>query len=203
MTSNCLMPPRTRYKDRLFTTHCVGYDEIKHLDCADENDLERLLHKAMECEGFDDQSIEQWKESKPHTVGFGHAAILSHTETILGAIESGALQHIFVIGGCDGPEKTRSYFTDLGGITPDNSIILTLGCGKFRLRELELGDIGGIPRILDMGQCNDAYGAVVVALKLAEALNTDVHSLPLHFAVSWFEQKAVAVFLSLLHLGIK
>eukprot|EP01083_Nonionella_stella_P025986 71552_1 len=203
MTTNCMMPPRTRYKSRFFTTGCVGYDEVKHIDCDDETDLMRLLDKAMECDGFDEKTIAPWKESKPFLVGFGRDAILSHAETIVGAIESGALKHVFVIGGCDGNEKSRSYFTDLADITPDNSIILTLGCCKFRFRGLEFGDIGGIPRVLDMGQCNDAYGAVVVALKLAEALETDVHSLPLHFAVSWFEQKAVAIFLSLLHLGIK
>eukprot|EP01083_Nonionella_stella_P268361 907177_1 len=203
MTSNCLMPPRITYKDRIFTTGCVGYDEVKHVDTHDEKDLTKVLQKAMDCEGFDDSNIAQWKEAKPHLCGFGHAAVLSHAETVLNAIKSGDLQHIFVIGGCDGNETARSYFTELGQATPDNSLILTLGCGKFRLRDLELGDIGGIPRILDMGQCNDAYSAVVVAMKLAEALNTDIHHLPLHFAVSWFEQKAVAVFLTLLHLGVK
>eukprot|EP01084_Bolivina_argentea_P218083 370155_1 len=203
MTSNCLMPPRRKYKDQLFTTNCVGYDDVKHINCSDEKELDTLLQKAMECDGFDDSTIEAWKDVKPHVTGFGHAALLAKADVVLDAIKSGDLQHIFVIGGCDGSEKSRSYFTDLGAMTPDNSIILTMGCGKYRLHGLELGDIGGIPRILDMGQCNDAYGAVVVALKLAEALKTDVHSLPLHFAVSWFEQKAVAIFLSLLHLGIK
>eukprot|EP01084_Bolivina_argentea_P075830 137431_1 len=203
MTSNCLMPPRTRYKGRLFTTGPCGYDDIKHINCMDENELQIVLDKAMECGGFDDGNTAKWKEKKDHLTGFGHAAVLAHADTILNAIKSGDLQHIFVIGGCDGTEKTRSYFTDLGAATPENSLILTLGCGKFRLHGLDLGDIGGIPRILDVGQCNDAYSAVVIALKLAEALETDIHSLPLHFAVSWFEQKAVAVFLSLLHLGVK
>eukprot|EP01084_Bolivina_argentea_P218084 370156_1 len=203
MTTNCMMPPRTRYKDRFYTTGCVGAEDTKHVDVNDEKELEKFLQKALECEGFNEDSIAPWKESKPFTVGFGREAILSHAETIVGAIKAGALQHVFIIGGCDGSEKSRNYFTDLAAVTPDNSIVLTLGCCKFRLRGIEFGDIGGIPRLLDMGQCNDAYGAVVVALKLAEALETDVHSLPLHFAVSWFEQKAVAIFLSLLHLGIK
>eukprot|EP01083_Nonionella_stella_P070583 188945_1 len=203
MTSNCLMPPRTRYKGRIFTTGCVGYEGVTHVNTDDEKELDKILQTAMESAGFDDKSIAQWKEAKPHTTGYGHATVLSHADTILDAIKSGDLQHIFVIGGCDGTEKTRSYFTDLGGATPDNSIILTMGCGKFRLHQLELGDIGGIPRVLDMGQCNDAYGAMIVAMKLAEALGTDIHQLPLHYAVSWFEQKAVAVFLSLLHLGIR
>ncbi|ETO28446.1 hybrid cluster protein [Reticulomyxa filosa] len=149
--------------------------------------------------------MDAWKESKPHLTGFGHHALLSNAETIVKAIKSGDLTDIFVIGGCDGTEKSRSYFSDLAKLTPQTSVILTLGCGKFRLRNLELGNFAGthIPRIIDCGQCNDAYSAVVVALKLAEALNTDLNSLPLHFAVSWFEQKAVAVLLSLLHLGVK
>jgi len=203
MTTNCLMPPRSRYRDRLYTTRCVGYDDVKHIDAANEKDVEMMLKQALELPGFDQSNMAKWAEVKPHLTGFGHAAILSHADTVVSAIKSGALQHIFVIGGCDGTEKTRSYFRDLAEVTPDNSLILTLGCGKFRLHGLELGDIGGIPRILDVGQCNDAYSAVVVAMKLAEALDTDIHHLPLHFAVSWFEQKAVAIFLSLLHLGIK
>ena len=203
MTSNCLMPPRSSYKGRLYTTHMVGYDEIKHIDMTNEQDIEEVIQKAIECPGFDDKTIAKWKDTKPHLCGFGHAAILSKADVVINAIKNGDLQHIFVIGGCDGTEKVRSYFTDLANVTPDNSIILTLGCGKFRLHGLELGDIGGIPRILDCGQCNDSYSAVVVAMKLAEALDTDIHNLPLHFAISWFEQKAVAVFLSLLHLGIK
>jgi len=203
LTSNCLMPPRTRYRGRLYTTGAVGYDEVEHLDMTKDSQIESVLKQAVECPGFDDTSIAKWKEAKPHLCGFGHAAVLSQADVVVNAIKTGALQHIFVIGGCDGTEKTRSYFTDLATATPDNSIILTLGCGKFRLHGLELGDIGGIPRILDMGQCNDAYSAVVVAMKLAEALETTVDKLPLHFAVSWFEQKAVAVFLSLLQLGMK
>eukprot|EP01084_Bolivina_argentea_P162282 282431_1 len=132
----------------------------------------------MEMDGFDnDDKINKFKDSKSHLCGFGHAAILSQADTIVNAIKSGALKDIFIIGGCDGTEKSRSYFGDLASITPNDSIILTLGCGKFRLHGLELGDIGGIPRILDLGQCNDAYSAVVVALKLAEALETDIHSL--------------------------
>jgi len=200
-----LMPPRRRYRDRLFTINAVGYEGIPHIDMTNPNDISTVIEKALSLEGFNESNMEQWKETKPHITGFGHAALLSNAETIVGAIKSGALTDIFVIGGCDGTEKIRSYFSDLAKLTPQSSVILTLGCGKFRLRDLELGNFANtsIPRILDCGQCNDAYSAVVVALKLAEALKTDIHHLPLHFAVSWFEQKAVAVLLSLLHLGVK
>eukprot|EP01083_Nonionella_stella_P088173 245552_1 len=203
MTSNCLIPPRPSYKHRLYTCGPVGSDELKHLNVHDENELMAFLEKALECDGFDETCIEAFKDEKPFLCGFGHASILSHAETVLNAIKSGDLQHIFVIGGCDGNEAVRQYFTELGQATPENSLILTLGCGKFRLHGLDLGDIGGIPRILDLGQCNDAYSAVVVALKLAEALGTDIHHLPLHFAISWLNQDAVAIFLALLHLGVK
>eukprot|EP00971_Amphidinium_carterae_P300292 5966423-Amphidinium_carterae.1 len=139
------------------------------------------------------------------TVGFGHAAILGVADKVVAAIKTGALKNVFVIGGCDGTESSRSYFTDISKETPQDSIILTLGCGKFRLLKEDHGMLGdsGIPRLLDMGQCNDAFGALVVATKLAEALECNVSDLPLRFAVSWFEQKAVAVLLTLLHLELK
>ena len=210
MTSNCLMPPRRRYRERLFTTNAVGYDNIKHVNMTDKSDLKKIVDCALGEKGFENDDIEQYKMNSKNSegeflTGFGHAALLSKADVILNAIKGGDLKDIFIIGGCDGTEKNRSYFTELAKNTPENSIILTLGCGKYRLTGLELGNLGdsGIPRILDLGQCNDSYSAVVVATKLAEALNTDINQLPLHFAVSWFEQKAVAVFLSLLHLGIK
>jgi hydroxylamine reductase len=205
MTTNCLMPPRRSYRERLFTSGSVGYEGIEHIDLYSDEGMKAVLDKAMSQEGFTKDTIEPWIGSKPHLCGFGHEALLSHAETIVGAIKAGALTDIFVIGGCDGTEHSRSYYKELAEMTPESSVILTLGCGKFRLRECELGTLGdsGIPRILDVGQCNDAFTGVVVALKLAEALKTDIHSLPLHFAISWFEQKATAILLSLLHMGIK
>jgi hydroxylamine reductase len=199
------MPPRRRYRGRLYTTHGVGYEGIQHIDVHKKDDLQKVIDHALELPGFDAEECEKWKESKPHLTGFGHQAVLSNADVIIKAIQSGNLEHIFIIGGCDGTEKSRSYFSELARHTPDKSLILTMGCGKYRLRNLELGNLGDtqIPRILDLGQCNDSYSAVVIATKLAQALNTDIHHLPLHFAVSWFEQKAVAVFLSLLHLGVR
>jgi hydroxylamine reductase len=161
--------------------------------------VKAVLEKVKTDGIFKTFEVVRSKLDQPLSIGYSNAGV------ILDNIKSGALQHIFYVGGCDGTEHVRSYFGDLAKVSPENSLILTSGCGKFRLHDLELGTLGdsGIPRILDLGQCNDAYSAVVVAMKLAEALDCTIHDLPLHFAVSWFEQKAVAVFLSLLHLGIK
>jgi hydroxylamine reductase len=186
----------------LFTTRGVGYESITHVKSGD---FAPVIDLAVTMPGFEQSQIDAMPEMKPFLTGFGHTALLSHAETIVSAIKGGALRHIFVIGGCDGTEKSRSYFTELAKLTPQDSVILTMGCGKYRLTDLELGSFGdsGIPRLIDVGQCNDSYSAVVVAMKLAEALSVPVTDLPLHFAVSWFEQKAVAVLLSLLHLGMK
>lgn len=204
MTSNCLRPPGRQYKDRIFTAGPVGFDGVEHIV---NEDYSKVIEKALSLPKFDQASAE-WvgkntEAPESFTTGFGHAAVLSVADKIVDAVKSGALKHVFVIGGCDGTESKRNYFSQLGKDTPPDSIIITLGCGKFRLNGYDHGTLGGIPRLLDMGQCNDAYGAVVVATKLAEALGCTVHDLPLHFAVSWFEQKAVAVLLTLLHLGIK
>mmetsp|Transcript_74129 Transcript_74129/g.176751 ORF Transcript_74129/g.176751 Transcript_74129/m.176751 type:complete len:580 (+) Transcript_74129:87-1826(+) len=199
MTSNCMMPPVGKYRDRIWTSGPVGFDKIPQV----EDDFSALIQQALE---FKDSVPVPRSGVIPHRklqVGFGHAAVLGVADKVVEAIQSGALKHVFVIGGCDGTENSRSYFTDLAADTPQDSIILTLGCGKFRLNGRDYGTIGGIPRLLDVGQCNDAYGAVVIATKLAEALGCGVHDLPLHFAVSWFEQKAVAVLLTLLHLELK
>lgn len=163
MTTNCLMPPRRSYKDRMFTMGSVGYEGVAHLDIYTDEGMQTLLDKAMACDGFGEATIDPWRETKPHLTGFGHNAILSHAETLVGAIKGGDLTDIWVIGGCDGSETSRSYFADLAKMTPESSVLLTLGCGKYRLRDLELGNLGdtGIPRILDMGQCNDAYSGVV------------------------------------------
>lgn len=200
MTSNCLMPPQGKYKDRIWTCGPVGFEKLPN---TLNHDYSPLIEQAKQ---FADKIPVPRSGQIPHqklTIGFGHAAVLGVAETVVGAIKSGALKHVFVIGGCDGTESSRSYFTDLANDTPPDSIILTLGCGKFRLNNLDLGTLGGLPRLLDVGQCNDAYSAVIIATKLAEALGCTVHDLPLHFAVSWFEQKAVAVLLTSLHLNLK
>lgn len=196
MTSNCLIEPLRSYKNRVFTRGPVGWPGVKHMN---NSDFSEVIKCAQEEEGFT-------SDAKPEyvTIGYGKDTILSAADTVLGLIKSGALKDFFVIGGCDGSESERSYFRDIAEKSDRNSsVILTLGCGKFRFNRLNLGTIAGLPRVMDMGQCNDSYGAVQVALTLAKALNTDVNSLPIHYAISWFEQKAVAVFLTMLHLGIK
>lgn len=201
MTSNCLMPPMGKYRERIWTCGPVGFEKLPWVV---NNDFTDLIQQAQK---FDHTAIAPARSGlvpgQKLQIGFGHAAVLGVADKVVAAIKSGALKHVFVIGGCDGTETSRSYFTDLANDTPEDSIILTLGCGKFRLNNLNLGTLGGLPRLLDVGQCNDAYGAVVIATKLAEALECTVHDLPLHFAVSWFEQKAVAVLLTLLHLQLK
>ena len=197
MTSNCLRPPTRKYNDRIFTCGPVGFAGIPNVV---GDDFSAVIAKAQAVKGT--VPVKPLEVQK-HLIGFGHQAVLGVADKVVAAVKSGALKHIFVIGGCDGTESARSYFTDLAKKTPKDSVILTLGCGKFRLLGQDYGTLGPLPRLLDMGQCNDAYSAVVVATKLAEALGCGVHDLPLHFAVSWFEQKAVAVLLSLLHLNFK
>eukprot|EP00899_Mesostigma_viride_P020936 jgi/Mesvir1/28844/Mv18972-RA.1 len=206
MTTNCIMEPSSFYRKRIFTTGEVGVSNAPHIPDGKANgrpvtDFSELIECAKREPGF--RSTEE--SPKPVTTGFGHRFVLSIVDKVMGAIQSGDLKHIYLIGGCDGSEMDRSYFTEVAEGLPKDSIILTMGCGKFRVNQLELGTLqkSGLPRLLDMGQCNDSYSAVVVAQALAKALNTDVNSLPLTLIVSWFEQKAVAVLLSLLHLGIK
>lgn len=204
MTSNCLRPPTKKYSDRLWTAGPVGFTSIPAIQ---GQDFAPLVEKALSLPVFDGkantQALRGSSQRDKLLVGFGHDAVLGVADKVVGAIKAGDLKHVFVIGGCDGTESSRSYFTDLAAETPPDSIILTLGCGKFRLNGQDHGTLGGLPRLIDMGQCNDAYSAIVVAVKLAEALGCGVHDLPLHFAVSWFEQKAVAVLLTLLHLEMK
>mmetsp|Transcript_22495 Transcript_22495/g.45261 ORF Transcript_22495/g.45261 Transcript_22495/m.45261 type:complete len:389 (+) Transcript_22495:2-1168(+) len=204
MTSNCLRPPTRKYNDRIWTCGPVGFNNIGHIA---NDDYSPLINKALSLPVFDSSSNNAALRGEPRLTtlktGFGRDAVLSVADKVVGAIKAGQLKHVFVIGGCDGTETSRSYFTDLARATPADSIMLTLGCGKFRLNGEDHGMLGDLPRLLDMGQCNDAYSAVVVATKLAEALDCSVHDLPLHFAISWFEQKAVAVLLTLLHLELK
>lgn len=205
LTSNCLMPPKPTYKSRLFTTGSVGFKDVTHVV---PGNFKELISKTLETESFTQEYIDKAypvEKCKDMTVGFGHKTVLGLADAVIQSIKTGSLKNIFLIGGCDGFEPQRKYFTDLAGVTPTDSLILTMGCAKFRVNHLQLGNLGntGIPRVLDMGQCNDSYSAVVVALELAKALGTNVNDLPLHFAVAWFEQKALAVLLTLLHLGIK
>ena len=200
MTTNCLMRPRETYKDRIFTTSVVGWDGVKHIPKGKDGkkDFTEIINKALELGGYEE-------DQEPHEilVGFGHNATLSNAETIVNAVKDGKIRHFFLIGGCDGARPGRSYYTEFAKMVPDDCIILTLACGKYRFNKLEFGEVAGLPRLLDVGQCNDAYSAVIIATALADAFGTDVNGLPLSLIISWYEQKAVADLLALLSLGIK
>ena len=201
-TTNCLMPPKDSYSDRVFTTEVVSYPEITHI--GDNKDFTPIIEKALELGGYDeDKQFTGINGGTSVTTGFGHGTILSVADKVIDAVKSGAIKHFFLVGGCDGARAGRNYYTDFVKQTPDDTIILTLACGKYRFNDLDLGTIGGLPRIMDMGQCNDAYGAIKVAIALAEAFECEVNELPLSMILSWYEQKAVCILLTLLHLGIK
>lgn len=200
MTTNCLMRPRETYKDRIFTTSVVGWDGVKYIgkDKDGKKDFSEIINKALELGGYDED-----QETHEILVGFGHHATLSNAETIVNAVKEGKIRHFFLIGGCDGARPGRNYYTEFAKMVPEDCIILTLACGKYRFNKLEFGEVAGLPRLLDIGQCNDAYSAVRIATALADAFGTDVNGLPLSLIISWYEQKAVADLLALLSLGIK
>ena len=201
-TTNCLMPPKSSYADRVFTTEVVAFPGAVHID--EKKDFTPVIEKALELGGYkEDQILTGINGGTKVTTGFGHAAILSHADTVVEAVKSGAIRHFFLVAGCDGAKPGRNYYTEFVKQTPSDSIVLTLACGKFRFNDLDLGEIGGLPRLMDMGQCNDAYGAIQVAVALADAFGCSVNELPLSFVLSWYEQKAVCILLTLLHLGIK
>ena len=201
-TTNCLMPPKKSYADRVFTTEVVAYPGMVHID--DEKDFTPVIEKALELGGYqEDRQFTGINGGTQVMTGFGHGTILSVADQVIDAVKSGAIRHFFLVAGCDGAKPGRNYYTDFVKQTPADSIILTLACGKFRFNDLDLGNIGGLPRIMDMGQCNDAYGAIKVAMALAEAFGCEVNELPLSFVLSWYEQKAVCILLTLLHLGIR
>lgn len=201
-TTNCLMPPKASYADRVFTTAVVSYPELTHI--GEDKDFTPVIEKALELGGYN--------EDKPFTgingggtvmTGFGHGAVLGVADQVIEAVKSGAIRHFFLVGGCDGARPGRNYYTEFVKQTPADTVVLTLACGKFRFNDLDLGTIGGLPRLMDVGQCNDAYGAVKIALALADAFGCGVNDLPLSLVLSWYEQKAVCILLTLLHLGIK
>jgi hydroxylamine reductase len=195
MTTNCIQRPRKSYEDRIFTTGLVEFPNVVHIT---DKDFSPVIKKALEMPGFTEDTPEQ-----TILTGFGHNAVLSVAPQIIDAVKSGAISHFYLIGGCDGAKPGRNYYTELAQKIPQDAVILTLACGKYRFNKLEFGDIGGIPRLLDVGQCNDSYSAIQIALALADAFQTDVNSLPLSIILSWYEQKAVSVLLTLLYLGIK
>ncbi len=195
MTTNCIQKPKETYKARIFTSGLVAWPGVQHI--ADKN-FAPVIEAALAAPGF------QADEPEHYTMtGFAHNAVLGVADKVIDAVKAGQIKHFFLIGGCDGAKSGRNYYTDFAVKAPQDTVILTLACGKFRFNKLEFGDIGGIPRLLDVGQCNDAYSAIKIAVALAEAFGTDVNSLPLSLILSWYEQKAVAILLTLLHLGIK
>ena len=201
-TTNCIMPLRPSYADRVFTTSVVSYPGVTHI--GEDRDFSPVIAKALELGGYpEDTLIPGMNGGSVVTTGFAHHAVLSHAEEIVQAVHEGAIRHFFLIGGCDGTRPSRRYYTDFAKLTPSDTVILTLACGKFRLNDLPLGTVAGLPRILDVGQCNDAYSAIRIALGLAEAFDCSVNELPLSIILCWFEQKAVCVLMALLALGIR
>ena len=201
-TTNCLMPPKASYKDRVFTTEVVSYPEVVHI--GEDKDFTPVIEKALELGGFArDTQFTGINGGTTVTTGFSHSAVLGVADTVIEAVKSGAIRHFFLVGGCDGAKPGRNYYTEFVKQAPADTVILTLACGKYRFNDLDIGTIGGLPRIMDMGQCNDAYSAIRVAVALSEAFGCGVNDLPLSMILSWYEQKAVCILLTLLYLGIK
>ena len=214
MTTNCLMRPRESYKDRIYSTNVVGWDGVKYIgkNANGEKDFSEIIRQALELGGSsEDQDVKPIEPSDCPSchlssellTGFAHEATLSHAGEIVQAVKDGKIRHFFLIGGCDGARPGRNYYTEFAELVPEDCVILTLACGKYRFNKIDFGTVAGLPRLLDVGQCNDAYSAVRIATALADAFDTDVNSLPLSLILSWYEQKAVAVLLALLSLGIK
>lgn len=214
MTTNCLMKPRDSYKDRIYSTNVVGWDGVKYIPRKEngEKNFSEIIQQALALGGYDtDRDVRptepsdcpEYQQVDELLTGFAHEATLSHAGEIVQAVKDGQIRHFFLIGGCDGARPGRNYFTKFAQLVPEDCVILTLACGKYRFNKLDFGTVAGLPRLLDVGQCNDAYSAVRIATALADAFDTDVNSLPLFMILSWYEQKAVAVLLALLSLGIK
>lgn len=201
-TTNCLMPVKKSYEDRIFTTEVVSYPGMVHV--GEDKDFTPVIDKALELGGYaQDMEFTGINGGKTVTTGFGHGTILGLADQVIEAVKAGDIRHFFLVGGCDGMRPGRNYYTEFVKATPKDTVILTLACGKYRFHDLDLGTISGLPRLMDMGQCNDAYGAIKVAVTLAESFGCGVNELPLSMVLSWYEQKAVCILLTLLHLGIK
>ena len=201
-TTNCLMPPKASYADRVFTTEVVSFPGVTYI--GQDKDFTPVIEKALELGGFDaERTFPGINGGESVTTGFGHSTVLSVADTVIDAVKAGALKHIFLVGGCDGARAGRNYYTEFVKQTPADTAVLTLACGKYRFNDLDLGTIGDLPRLMDMGQCNDAYSAIKGAVALSEAFGCGVNDLPLTLVLSWYEQKAVCILLTLLHLGIK
>lgn len=201
-TTNCIMPVKESYQDRVFTTSVVAYPGMMHV--GSDKDFTPVIEKALALGGYTEaKKMTGINGGNELTTGFGHGTVLSVADKVIDAVKSGAIKHFFLVGGCDGAASGRNYYTEFVKKTPKDTLVLTLACGKFRFNDLDLGNIAGLPRLMDMGQCNDAYSAIKVALALSEAFNCSVNDLPLTLVLSWYEQKAVCILLSLLALGIK
>ena len=196
MTTNCIQKPRDSYRDRIFTTGLVAWPDVQHI--GKDKDFTPVIQAALAAPGFTEDA-----EEKTITIGFGHNAVMNVAGAVVDAVKAGQIKHFFLIGGCDGAKPGRNYYTEFAQQVPDDCVILTLACGKYRFNKLPFGDIGGIPRLLDVGQCNDAYSAIQIAVALADAFDCGVNDLPLSMILSWYEQKAVCILLTLLHLGIQ
>ncbi|MCK4960570.1 MAG: hydroxylamine reductase, partial [Planctomycetes bacterium] len=194
ITTNCVMLPKDSYKDRLFTCGIAGVAGVKHIE---DHDFSELIEMALSAPPLTDS------DQGTLSTGFHYAAVLGLADKIVAAVKAGKIRHFFFIGGCDGAKPGRNYFTELAEKVPDDCVILTAACGKYRINARDYGDIDGIPRLLDTGQCNDCYSVVKIAVALAEAFDCGVNDLPLSLVVSWYEQKAVAILLTLLHLGVE
>ncbi len=201
-TTNCLMPVKESYADRVFTTAVVAYPGLIHI--GEDKDFTPVIERALALGGYPEYTQKTGiNGGTTVTTGFGHGTVLSVADKVIEAVKGGAIKHFFLVGGCDGARPGRNYYTEFVEKSPKDTMILTLACGKYRFNDLDIGEIGGLPRILDMGQCNDAYSAIKVALALADAFDCGVNELPLTLVLSWYEQKAVAILLTLLSLGIK
>jgi len=195
MTTNCIQRPVDSYRDNIFTSGLVGWPGVIHIE---DRDFTPIIEKALEMPGFKEN-----RTGKTVTVGFARNAVMNVADKVVDAVKTGKIRHFFLVGGCDGAKPGRNYYTEFVEKSPEDTVVLTLACGKFRFFDKELGDIDGIPRLLDVGQCNDAHSAIQIALALSDAFGVGVNELPLSFVLSWYEQKAVAILLSLLHLGIR
>ena len=201
-TTNCLMPPRGSYADRVFTTAMVSYPEIAHI--GEDKDFTPVIEKALELGGYsEDRTFTGINGGTTVMTGFARGAVLGVADKVIEAVKTGAIRHFFLVAGCDGARPGRNYYTEFVRQTPADIVVLTLACGKYRFNDLDLGTIGGLPRLMDVGQCNDAYSAIQIAVALADAFGCGVNDLPLSMVLSWYEQKAVCILLTLLYLGIK